>query len=156
MPKPTLAQVRSIFLDRHESVDLVTAAGLLGVSLAELERDIGGGGIVATTTGLGVRIGRAELMAAAMRRWEQAAIEEGLGGEVAEGLPEAIRLVGLRARVPRYQREVLRALARREGTTVDAVLARELEDVACAHAEELGAAVPGLAVGLVWPGGVEE
>ena len=29
-------------------------------------------------------------------------------------LPEAIRLVQLRARVPRYQREVLRELARRE------------------------------------------
>jgi hypothetical protein len=124
--------------------------------LAELEGDIADGGIVATTTGVGVRIGGAELMAAAMGRWEQAAIEEALGGEVGAVLPEAIRLVGLRARVPRYQREVLRALARREGTTVDAVLARELEDVACAHAEELGAAVPGLAIGLAWPAGVQE
>jgi hypothetical protein len=34
---------------------------------------------------------------------------------------------------------------------VDEVLTRELEDVACAHSEELAAAVPGFAVALVWP-----
>jgi hypothetical protein len=63
-------------------------------------------------------------------------------------LPEAIRLVELRARVPRYQRDVLRELARREGTSVDSVLARELEDVASAHAEELVSSVPGLVEAL--------
>ena len=65
-------------------------------------------------------------------------------------LPEAIRLVELRARVPRYQRDMLRELARREGTPVDAVLTRELEGVASAHAEEL-AGVPGLAMAMRWP-----
>jgi hypothetical protein len=52
--------------------------------------------------------------------------------------------VEVRARVPRYQRDVLRELARREGTSVDAVLARELEDVASAHADELASALPEL------------
>ena len=66
-------------------------------------------------------------------------------------LPEAIRLVELRARVQRYQREMLRWLARRNETSVDEVLTRELEDVACAHAEELAAAVPGFAKALAWP-----
>jgi hypothetical protein len=37
---------------------------------------------------------------------------------------------------------------------VDAVLTRELEDVASAHAEELVAVVPELAAALAWPGGV--
>ena len=40
-------------------------------------------------------------------------------------LPEAIRLVELRAPVPRYQREMLHVLARREGTSVDHVLTRQ-------------------------------
>jgi hypothetical protein len=31
------------------------------------------------------------------------------------------------------------------------VLTRELEDVVCAHVEELGAAVPELATALAWP-----
>jgi len=34
-------------------------------------------------------------------------------------LPEAIRLVLLRVRVPRWQRDMLVALARKHGTTVD-------------------------------------
>jgi len=59
----------------------------------------------------------------------------------------------LRARVPRYQRETLREeLARREGTSVDHVLTRELEDVASAYAEEL-AGVPGFAKAMQWPAG---
>ena len=66
-------------------------------------------------------------------------------------LPEAIRLVELRARIPRYQRDMLHYLATRDATTVDHVLARELEDVACAHAEELAAAVPGFVEALAWP-----
>ncbi|HYO78322.1 MAG TPA: hypothetical protein VE010_17820 [Thermoanaerobaculia bacterium] len=94
---------------------------------------------------------REELVAAAMRVWEQSAIEEALGDEAAEVLPEAIRLVELRARVPRYQRDMLRYLAQRNKTTVDEVLTRELEDVGCAHAEELAAAVPGFEAALVWP-----
>lgn len=43
---------------------------------------------------------------------------------------------------------MLRELARREKTSVDAVLARELDDVASAHAEELASALPGLAEAL--------
>ena len=86
-----------------------------------------------------------------MRTWEQPAIEEALGDEAVAVLPEAIRLVELRARVPRYRRDMLRYLAEREGTSVDQVLTRELEDVACAHSEELAAAVPGFALALAWP-----
>jgi len=67
-------------------------------------------------------------------------------------LPEAIRLVELRARVPRYQRDMLRYLALASRTTVDNVLTRELEDVACAHAEELAGVLPGFAEALAWPG----
>jgi hypothetical protein len=86
-----------------------------------------------------------------MRVWDQATIEEALGREGERVLPEAIRLVELRARIPRYQRDMLRWLARRDETTVDCVLARELEDVACAHSEELAGAVPGLGAALSWP-----
>jgi hypothetical protein len=62
-----------------------------------------------------------------------------------------IRLVELRARVPWYQREMLRVLARRQGTSVGDVLTRELEDVPSAHAEELAKVVPGFAMALQWP-----
>lgn len=61
----------------------------------------------------------------------------------------------LRARVPRYQKEMLQWLARRDATSVDQVLARELEDVACAYAEELASAIPGFGAAMVWPEGEE-
>jgi hypothetical protein len=86
----------------------------------------------------------------AMQKWDQATIEEALGDDAAAVLPEAIRLVELQARIPRYQRDMLRWFARRDKTTIDAVLSRELEDVACAHAEELSAAVPGFGAALGW------
>ena len=89
-----------------------------------------------------------EMVAAALSRWELAVIEKALGRDAKPLLPEAIRLVELRARVPRYQKEMLRYLARQEGTSIGAVLSRELEDVASARAEELAAAVPSVAVAL--------
>ena len=81
-------------------------------------------------------------------------IEETPGEEAASVLPEAIRLVELHARIPRYQREMLRWFANRDETTVDAVLSRELEDVACAHFEEAGGGGSGVRVGagLAWIG----
>jgi hypothetical protein len=88
-------------------------------------------------------------------KWEQSVIDAALGKDTVVVLPEAIRLVELRARVPRYQRDVLRALARRDGTSVDAVLTRELEDVACSYREELAASLPELSEALAWPEGVE-
>ena len=116
-----------------------------------LKREISDGSIVAVSTRLGQRVTREEMIAAAMRVWEQAVIEEALGEAAAAVLPEAIRLVELRARVPRYQKDMLRYLAQRHGTTVDEVLTRKLEDVACSHAEELATAVPGFQAALEWP-----
>jgi len=146
-------RIRRIFLSPRPNFPLLPAAELLGMTLKELKREIETGAIVAVSTGLGQRVTREEMIAAAMRRWEQSVIEEALGEHAAAVLPEAIRLVELRARVPRYQRDMLRYLAGRDATSVDAVLARELEDVACAHAEELAAAVPGFAAALAWPEG---
>jgi hypothetical protein len=46
---------------------------------------------------------------------------------------------------------MLHYLARRDDTSVDCVLARELEDVACAHSEELARGLPGFEAALAWP-----
>jgi excisionase family DNA binding protein len=151
MSAPDPDRIRHIFLTPRPNVALMTAAELLGVTLKELKENIDDGAIVAVSTGLGMRISKEELIAAAMGRWDQVAIEAALGKDAVSALPEAIRLVELRARVPRYQRDVLRKLARRDGTSVDAVLARELEDVASAHAEDLAGVMPGLREALAWP-----
>jgi hypothetical protein len=123
---------------------------LLGISFREIQREIEIGAIVAVSTPLAQRVAREELMAAAMRMWEQAAIEEALGDDAAAVLPEALRLVELRARVPLYQREVVRQLAQRRGTSFDIALSEVLEDAACAYLEELGAVDGGLEA-MAWP-----
>jgi hypothetical protein len=152
MPNASADAIRHIFLTPRPNFVLMTAAALLGTSMQELRRDIADGAIVAVSTRLGLRIPKEEMIAAAMRLWEQTAIEDALGEDAAAVLPEAIRLVLLRVRVPRWQRDMLVALARKHGTTVDEVVTRELEDVACAHAEELAGMVPGMRVGMEWPG----
>jgi len=152
MSNPDPRSIRRIFLTPRPNLPLMTAAGRLGMTLQELKRDIADGAIVAVSTGMGIRVTREEMIATAMRLWDQSVIEEALGDDAARLIPEAIRLVELRARVPRYQRDVLRELARRDGTSIDAVLTRELEDVASAHAEELAAVLPDLAAALAWPG----
>ncbi|MEA2164603.1 MAG: hypothetical protein QOK37_2730 [Thermoanaerobaculia bacterium] len=151
MDETTRSRIRHIFLSPRPSFALLTAADRLGMTLKELQREIEDGGIVAGSTRMGVRIGRAEMMAAAMRVWEQGVIEEALGDDAASVLPAAIRLVELRERVPWYQREMLRVLARRDRTSIDDLLVRELEDVASAHAEELAAVIRGFAMAMQWP-----
>ena len=152
MPHPDPYDIRRIFLTLRPNLPLMTAAGRLGMTLQELKRDIADGAIVAVSTGMGTRVTKEEMIATAMRLWDQSVIEEALGDDAARLIPEAIRLVELRARVPRYQRDVLRELARRDGTSIDAVLTRELEDVASAHAEELVSVLPDLRAALAWPG----
>ena len=144
MPHPTPADIRRIFLNPRPHLALLTAADLLGMTLKELKKDIDEGVIVAISTGVGVRIAREEMIAAAMRLWEQTVIEDALGDDAAAVLPEATRLVLLRVRVPRYQRDVVVELARRHAVSVDEIVSRELEDLACVHAEELAEAVPSL------------
>ena len=155
MDDNTSSRIRHIFLSPRPHFPLNTVAELLEMSLNDLKREIEDGGIVAVSTAVGQRVTREEMVAAAMSRWELAAIEKALGREAKQVLPEAIRLVELRARVPRYQKEMLRYLARQEGTSIGAVLSRELEDMASASGEELAAAVPSVAIALQFAGGAE-
>lgn len=87
-----------------------------------LKREIESGAIVAVSTRLGRQGAREEMVAAAMRRWEQEVIEAALGKEAVAVLPEAIRLMSLRAGAA-DQKEMLHYLARRNGTSVDRGLA---------------------------------
>jgi hypothetical protein len=152
MHPDTRDRIRSIFLDPRPARALMTAAIMLDMSFSDIKREVENGVIVAVSTGVGLRVPQEEMVAAAFRRWEQAAIEEALGDHAARVLPEAIRLVELRARVPRYQSDMLQYLGRRDGMSVDAILARELEGVASAYSEELASAVRGFREAMEWLG----
>lgn len=151
MTTGTRDSIRKVFLFAHPHASEIDAAMLLGCSVQQLRREVAEGLIVAISTADGVRIPRSEMMAAALTRWSQGEIEEALGKDGGLVLPDAIRLTDLRARVPRYQRDMLVYFARRDGATVDDVLARELEGIASAHSEELTTIIPGLAGALNWP-----
>src|SRR5438270_12110635 len=90
MDEITRIRIRYIFLTPRPSVALMTAAAHLGMSLKQLKREIEDGAIVAFSTRMGVKVSKEELMAAAIRVWEEAVIKEALGDDVASVLPEAI------------------------------------------------------------------
>jgi len=83
--------------------------------------------------------------------WTQEAIESALGADLADAIPELLRLAGLEVRIPRLEILALERLAGRDGKSVEAVLARELLDVVSAHSEYLATAIPGFAAALRWP-----
>jgi hypothetical protein len=151
MDKLTCISIRRIFLTGRPNVAYMTAADRLGISFLELKSEIAEGTIVAVSTRMGMRVSKEEMIAAAMRTWPQSVIEEALGDDAARVMPEAVRLVELRARVPRYQKEMLQWLARRNQTSVDDVLTRELEDVACSYADEIASDVAGFEMAMSWP-----
>jgi hypothetical protein len=87
----------------------------------------------------------------AMDLWSQEEIEAALGAEVAEAIPELLRLTELEVRIPRLEVLALERVAIRDGRSVDAVLARELLDFASAEAEWLDREIPGFLEALAWP-----
>jgi hypothetical protein len=83
--------------------------------------------------------------------WPQDAIECALGADLADAIPELLRLADLEVRIARLEILAMERLAHRDGKSVDAVLARELLDVVSAHSEYLATAIPGFTAALRWP-----
>lgn len=146
-----ITRIQTIFLHPRPHVSIADATVLLGWSRGEMARAVGAGEIEVASAAGGKWIWRAELMAKAMEIWAPEVIEEALGAEAARVLPEAVRLIDLHVRLPRYHVEMLEHFAERERMSVSGVLARELDDVASAHAEELSVSIAGFADALAWP-----
>lgn len=146
-----IASIRHIFLHHRPHVSVMMAANLLGWSVAQMKAAIAAGEIETNVTPLATWVWREELVAKALELWPLDVIEKALGEDAARVLPAALRTRVLRARVPRYQFAMLQHMAEQESTSISAVLTRELEDVACAHADELSRSIPGFAAALAWP-----
>jgi hypothetical protein len=78
-------------------------------------------------------------------------VEEALGVEVAEAIPELLRLTVLEVRIPRMEVVTLERLAAVDGMTVSAVFSRELLGVVSVHSGWLSREVPGFAAAFAWP-----
>lgn len=145
------ARIRHIFLHPRPHVSISTAAALLGWTRTAMKAAIDGGEIATMQTPLATWIWREELMAKALEIWSHETIEEALGEEAERVLPRAVRLVELRARVPRYQLVALQYVADRERTTISHVVTRELEDLASVVAIETASVLPTLTTAIGWP-----
>jgi hypothetical protein len=148
----TPAAIRQLFLSPSHTYAIADAASLLGMEVEDLRGWLNAGEIE------GMRVDDAELVVPwselvffGMDFWSQEVVEAALGAEVAQAIPELVRLTELEVRIPRLQVVTLERLAERDGETVSGVLARELRDLVSVHAPWLSAEVAGFAEALAWP-----
>lgn len=144
-------RIRTIFLHQRPHVTIAEATVLLGWSRGEMSRAIAAGEVEVSSSPVGKWIWREELIANALELWSMETIEEALGADADGVLPEAVRLVDVHVRLPRYQVAMLEYLAERDRTSVNGVLARGLVAMASVDTDELSRAVHAFAEALAWP-----
>ena len=149
MTTPT--HIRTLFLDPKPTYAIHEAAALLEMEWCELRGWMESGEVEGIETDEGLVVPWSELVSFGMDFWSQEVVEEALGAELAEALPELLRLTELEVRIPRMEVVALERLAAREDETVSAVLARELRDLVSVHSEWLSREVSGFAQALAWP-----
>lgn len=145
------AYIRRLFLEPKETYSVTEAAEILSMPLEDVRGWMEVGELEGVRTCRGVVLSWAELADFGMDFWSQETVEEALGADLAQAIPELLRLADLEVRIPRFEVLALESLAERDGKSLDNVLARELLDVVSAHAEYLAAAIPGFSSALRWP-----
>jgi hypothetical protein len=143
--------IRRLFLEPKATYSIADAATLLGMKLRDVRGWMEVGELEGVDSPEGVVVPWTELVSFGMDFWSQEVVEEALGAELAEAIPELLRLAQLEVRIPRLEVVALERLAARDGKSVDAVLARELLDLVSAHSEWLATEIPGFAAALAWP-----
>jgi hypothetical protein len=147
----TPTHLRTLFLHPKPTYAIGEAATLLEMDWRDLRGWMETGEVEGIETDDGLVLPWAELVSFGMDFWSQEVVEEALGAELAEALPELLRLTELEVRIPRMEVVALERLAALDGETVSAVLARELRDLVSVHSEWLSQEVPGFAEALAWP-----
>ena len=148
---PNASAIRSLFLEPKSTYTIAEAATLLGMEWREVRGWVEVGELEGVDTDEGLRVPWSELVSFGMDFWSQEVVEEALVAEVAEAIPELLRLTDLEVRIPRMEVVALERVAARDGKSVDTVLARELLDFVSAHSRWLEREVPGFLALLAWP-----
>lgn len=141
----TNAHIRELFLQPRPNYPIAEAAALLGMDWREIRAWMESGELEGVDTDDGLVLPWAELVSFGMDLWSQEVVEEVLGPEISEAIPELLRLAELEVRIPRFEIVALQRLAAFDGKTVSAVLARELRDLMSVHSKWLAPEVPGFA-----------
>ena len=147
----THERIRQIFLQPKQSYRLAEAANLLEYSDEQMLTAVATGDISIESGDSLPRVPWEEIALAAAERWPQDVIEDALASDAAVTLPELVRLTDLHVRVPRFGVLVLGRIAQRDGTTVNAVVARQLLDLAVANADTLEQSISGIGAAIRWP-----
>lgn len=150
---PNVSAIRSLFLSPHPTYRIPDVAALLAIAEADVVGWIDAGELEGLDTPEGLVVPWAEVVSFGMDFWSQEVVEEALGTDAIDLIPELVRLTDLEVRIPRLQVVTLERLAAIDGETISAVLARELRDLVSAHAPWLSADVPGFAAAFAWPYG---
>jgi len=148
----SVREIRALFLEPKASYSLATGARMLGITENELRAWIDAGEMETEEGGNGITIPWSEIVAFGLDIWSQAVVEEALGSDLVETMPELLRLTELSVVLPRFEVAALRTVAEHERRTVDALLAAELLDFVSARSTWLAAEIPGFADALAWPG----
>lgn len=149
-----VGSIRDLFLHPHPTYPVPEAAALLGIAERELGAWMESGELEGEESEGGIVLPWTELVSFAMELWSQEVVEAALGADLAQAIPELLRLNELEVRIPRMEVVALERLAAIEGRSVSAVLARELLDLVSAQAPWLSREVPGFAEALAWPSGI--
>jgi len=147
----TPATIRELFLHPRSTYTSAEAAEAIGMSVEDVEGWMEVGELEGIEVRGSVVLPWEELVSFAMGFWKQSDIEEALGAELAEALPELLMLSDMEVRIPRMEVVALQKLAARDGKSVDSILARELRDLVSAQSEWLASVIPGFAAALSWP-----
>lgn len=147
----TNAHIRELFLQPRPNYPIAEAATLLGLDLGEMRAWMKSGELEGVDTDDGLALPWAELVFFGMDLWSQEVVEETLGPEISEAIPELLRWTELEVRIPRIEIVALQRLAAADGKTVSALLAWELRDLISVHSKWLASEVPGFAAAFSWP-----
>lgn len=148
---PNVSAIRSLFLSPRPAYRIPDVAALLAIAEADVVGWIDAGELEGLDASEGLVVPWAEVVSFGMDFWSHEVVEEALGADAIDMIPELLRLTDLEVRIPRLQVVTLERLAAVDGETVSALLARELEDLVSVHAPWLGEDVPGFAAAFAWP-----
>jgi hypothetical protein len=143
--------IRRLFLEPRPTYSIAEAADLLGMLAREVHGWIEAGEIEPLETVHGVVLPWSEVVVFGMELWSQETVEAALGEDLAQAIPELLRLTALEVHIPRLEVLTLEHLAARDGKSVDAVLTKELFDLVSANSERLASEIPGFVEAMAWP-----
>ena len=146
-----IENIRSLFLHPRPTYTVPEAAKLLGVHPGDLRRWMDTGEIEPLDSPTGPLVPWPELVSFGIDFWSQEHVENTLGAEAADVIPDLLRLTAFEIRIPLVQILALQHLAARNATTVNTLLARELRDLVSTHSEWLSHELVGFAHAFAWP-----